>query len=133
MVKLGKFDQLPNNGETLGCGKWKIIPRALFSLKMKGKTHGRKATTGICFQQIKKKVVERGKDKILNQYSGAGYGTKRGVINLVFGKNAPPPSELSPEEIDSHILGVVLANQYNLKKGNKLFGDRANKAVMAEL
>ena len=70
MVKLGKFDQLPNNGETLGCGKWKIIPRALFSLKMKGKTHGNKTTTGVGFPQIKKIVVEREKEEILNQYAG---------------------------------------------------------------
>ena len=54
-------------------------------------------------------------------------------INLVFDDNAPPPPELSPKEIDSHILGVILANQYNLKRGKELFGDRADEAVMAEL
>ena len=80
----------------------------------------------------KKIVAERDKGNILNQYIGAGYGTKRGIINLVFDINAPPPPELSPKEIDSHILGVILANQYNLKKGKELFGDRADKAVMAE-
>ena len=72
-------------------------------------------------------------DDILNQYAGAEYGTKRGLINLVFDDNAPPSSELSPEEIDSHILGIILTNQYNLKKGKELFGDRADEAVMAEL
>ena len=46
----------------------------------------------------------------------------------------PPPSlELSPKKIDSHILLVTLANQYNLKKGNEIFGDRSDEAVMAEL
>ena len=45
----------------------------------------------------------------------------------------PPPDKLSPEEIDSHILGVILANQYNLKKGKELFVDRCDKAVMDEL
>jgi hypothetical protein len=123
----------PDKGETLGRGKRKIIPRTLFPPKMKGKTHGDKATTGVGFPQIKKIVVEREKDEILNQYAGAGYGTKRGVINLVFDENAPPPTELSPKETDSHILGVILANQYNLKKGKELFGDRCDKAVMAEL
>ena len=78
-------------------------------------------------------MVEREKDKILSQYAGAGYGAKRGFINLVFNENAPPPSELSPEEIDLHILGVILENQYKLKKGKELVGDRCNKAVMAEL
>ena len=78
---------------------------------MKVKTHGSKISTGVSFPQITKIAIEREKDEILNQYTGAGYGTKRGVINLVFDDNAPPPLELSPEEIHSHILGVVLANQ----------------------
>ena len=100
---------------------------------MKGKTHGDKITTGVHFPQIKKIVVESEKDEILSQYAGARYGAKRGFINLVFDDNAPPPSELSSEEIDLHILGVILANQYNLKKGKELFGDRCDKAMMAEL
>ena len=94
---------------------------------------GEKISTGVGFPQVKKILVEREADEILNQYTGAGYGTKWGFINLVFDENAPPPSELSPEEIDSHILGVLLANQYNLKKGKKSFGGRADEAVMAEL
>ena len=32
-----------------------------------------------------------------------------------------------------HILEVILANQYNLKEGKVLFGERCDKAVMAEL
>ena len=78
-------------------------------------------------------MVGKENNKLLNQYAGAGYGTKQGFINLVFDENAPPSSELSTEEIDSHILGVILANQYSLKKGKKLFGNRCDKAVMAEL
>merc|ERR1712086_960315 len=89
--------------------------------------------TGVGFPQVKKIVVEREADEILNQYIGAGYGTKQGFMNLVFDEDAPPPSELSPEEIDSHILGVILANQYNLKKGKELYGDCADEAVMVEL
>ena len=77
--------------------------------------------------------MEREKDRILNQYTGAGYGAKQGFINLVFDEKAPPPNKLSSEEINSHILGVILANQYNLKKGKELFGDRCDKAVMDEL
>ena len=78
-------------------------------------------------------MVEKEKDKILNQYTGAGYGTKQGFINLVFDENAPPPNTLSLEEIDSHILRVILANKYDLKKGKELFRDRCDKAVMDEL
>jgi hypothetical protein len=61
--------------ESLCCGKKKIKPRTLFSPKMKGKTHGSKTTTGVGFPQIKQRVIEREKDEILNQYTGAGYGT----------------------------------------------------------
>ena len=51
----------------------------------------------------------------------------------MFDENSPTPSELFPKKIDSHILGVILVNQYNLKKGKELFGDSADEAVMAEL
>ena len=40
---------------------------------------------------------------------------KRGVINLVFGENSPPSSVLSPKEVGSRVIGVILVNQYNLK------------------
>ena len=59
---------------------------------MKGKTHTDKVTAGVGFPQIKKIVVEREKDDILNQYAGAGYSAKQGFINIVFDKDAPPPS-----------------------------------------
>ena len=52
---------------------------------MKDKTHRSKTITVVGFPQITKIVVEREKDKILNQYADAGYGTKWGVINIVFG------------------------------------------------
>ena len=77
--------------------------------------------------------MEREKEDILNQYTDAGYGTKQGVINLMFDENAPPPSELSPEGIDSRILGVILANQYNLKRDKELFSNCADKDVINEL
>ena len=35
--------------------------------------------------------------------------------------------------MNSHILGVILANQYNLKKGKEVFGKRADAAVINEL
>ena len=51
----------------------------------------------------------------------------------MFDENAPLPSELSPDEIDSHRIGVILADQYNLKKGKGLFSKRADEALMNEL
>ena len=52
---------------------------------------GAKSSRGVGFPQVKKIVVQREAEKILNQYTGAGYGTKWGFINLVFDENAPPP------------------------------------------
>ena len=89
MVNPGKNDEMSDEGGSLGRGKRKIKPRALFSPKIKGKTCGSKITTGVGFEQIKKTVVEREKDKILDQYAGAVYRTKRGVLDLVFNKGAP--------------------------------------------
>ena len=40
---------------------------------------------------------------------------------------------MSPKEINTHILGVILANQYDLMKGKELCGERDNEAVMNEL
>ena len=110
-----------------------IIPRKLFSPGNKGKAHKNKTTMGISFPHTSKIVVEQEREKILNQYEGAGYGVKRGFINLIFDETALPPSEFPPEEINSHILGVILANQHNLKKGTKLFDERADEAVINEL
>ena len=77
--------------------------------------------------------MEREKEDILNKDTGTCYRTKWGVIDLVFSDNIPSPSALSPEEIDSHILGVILANQYNMKTGKELFDNLADEAVMHEL
>ena len=49
MVDPEKKDQLPDKGETLGRGKQQVTLRMLFSSKMKGKTHGSNATTGVGF------------------------------------------------------------------------------------
>ena len=36
-------------------------------------------------------------------------------------------------ESESHVVGLVLANMYNLRKGTELFGERADEAVLSEL
>ena len=40
---------------------------------------------------------------------------------------------MTEEECESHVVGMVLANMYNLRKGTKLFGERADEAVPKEL
>ena len=36
-------------------------------------------------------------------------------------------------EVDEHIPGVILLQQFNLKKGLKMFGDKAMESTMSEL
>ena len=36
-------------------------------------------------------------------------------------------------DMDDHIIGLIMAHQYSLKKGMELFGERAEKARMKEL
>ena len=40
---------------------------------------------------------------------------------------------MNEEEIDVHIMGVVLLHQYNMKKVIDLFGNRADEVVMKGL
>ena len=46
-----------------------------------------------------------------------------------------PPDEGWEDEdtLTEHLLGVILVQQYNLKKGLELFGDRAEAATTKEL
>ena len=43
-----------------------------------------------------------------------------------------PVSKMTEEQIHAHLLGIALVQQYNIQKGCKLFGDRADKAVVKE-
>ena len=68
------------------------------------------------------------------KYAGAGYSAKQGVIAMKTTDDAKDaPRQMSEEEMESHIIGVILAQQYNLRKGLELFSDRAEAAVDAEL
>ena len=63
---------------------------------------------------------------------GAGYSTKRGVINLELGPEGPPPS-FTEAQLDEHIVGAVFSQQHSLKKGRGLFGEKADTAITKEL
>ena len=72
-------------------------------------------------------------DRIKDQFSGAIYSTKRGVINVQFDNDAPPPPKMTEAHTDAHILGFILVQQYGLKKGIEMFGEKADTAVVKEL
>ena len=48
-------------------------------------------------------------------------------------EQAPAPSPMTDADIEDHVMGLVLLNQHNLKKGLKLFGLPGEKAVTKEL
>lgn len=77
--------------------------------------------------------VDQERESVLNMYEGAGYNAQRGVINIEMNKGAPPSRAMTEEECEFHVVGLVLANMYNLRKGTELFGERADEAVLKEL
>ena len=70
---------------------------------------------------------------IHDMYNKDAYSTKRDVINIQMNRAAHPPCAMTEEECESHVVGVVLAQMYNLRKGTELFGERADEAVLTEL
>ena len=45
----------------------------------------------------------------------------------------PSPVRLAEEQVDGHIMGVILALHFSLKKGIELLGNRAEKSTLKEL
>ena len=62
---------------------------------------------------------------------------KMGVINLNIDTQvqvqAPDEGWKDDDSLTEHLMGVILVQQYNLKKGLELFGDRAEVATTKEL
>ena len=60
-----------------------------------------------------------------------------GVVNLNIDTpvqvQAPDDGWADDDSLTEHLLGVILVQQYNLKKGLELFGDRAEAATTKEL
>ena len=68
----------------------------------------------------------------MRYHAGVGYKTKIWNVNVIFGDNAPPPPQITKEETEANIIGVVLINRYNMKKSINLFYNRVEGAVMME-
>ena len=67
------------------------------------------------------------KDKLKTECRSAGDHTDRIM------KDNPPPVGFTEEQLDNHIMGVVMAEHFSLKRGIKLFGSRAEEATTKEL
>ena len=70
--------------------------------------------------------------------NGQGYNTKGDFCFLKAHvketlNNLHPPMQLSEDETEEHLFGVILASYYSLKKGIEFFGDKATNATSAEL
>ena len=126
---LSKRDSVPPMA-SLDRGKRVRLPRHMLIPTAKGKQHDEGVYDGVGFPQIKSIGVEFKMDRIKNHFAGPGYSTKRGVINLQFDDDAPPPPEMIEAHTDAHILGVVLVQQYGLNKGIEMFSEKAYAAVV---
>ena len=68
-----------------------------------------------------------------SQYAGAGYRKKQGVGHFNVGDDAPPLKPMTEEQSYAHIVGVIFAQHFSLKKGLELFGEKSDTAVHKEL
>ena len=66
-------------------------------------------------------------------HSRAGYKVKQGVINVKFADDEEKPPAITEDDINSHIMGVVLLEHYKMNKGLEMFGERGEKVVTEEL
>ena len=62
-----------------------------------------------------------------------GYNTKKGFINIEVSQGAIPLRPMNQEESEAHVVGLVPAHMYNLRKGTEFFGEKAERATMTEL
>ena len=94
-----------------------------------------------CAQVESIEMAYPNEQKLLQRvHNGAGYKTTasaarnmRGVININFAEEASPLEAMTDEDIEAHILGVIMVEHYSMKKGTDLFGDCAETAVTKEL
>ena len=96
-------------------------------------THkGQSYDQGVAFHQVSHLMVSKG-GNIKGQFAGARSSTKKGVLYFNFNEDTPCPIAMSKEQSDTYIVGVILAQQYSLKNGLELFGDRCDTTVTKEL
>ena len=97
---------------------------------MQGKSYANGKYKGVGFPTVKNISTEG--EELRNQFAGAGYCTKCGVINLQMHGTVPPP-KMTKSQIESHLVVVVMAQQYSTKKAKDVFGDKTDTAVMRGL
>ena len=56
---------------------------------------------------------------VQDTYQGVGYSAKKGYINLQVNQGAPTPRPMNDKECKAHVVGLVLAQMYSLRKGTE--------------
>ena len=88
---------------------------------MNRKIHGNSRDQGVIFPLVGKYHLDDDRESIDCQYAGNGYKTKQGVVHFNVGDDAPPHKTMTEEQLDAHIVGVIFAQHFSLKKGLELF------------
>ena len=55
------------------------------------------------------------------------------MVHFNVGNDAPALKTMTEEQSDAHLLGVIFAQHFSLKKGLELFGGKSDAAVHKEL
>ena len=70
-------------------GKRNRTPREMYVPSVQDKTYAKGKYEGVGFPTVRKRSTNG--EEVRNQFGGARYCTKRGVINLQMNGTAPPP------------------------------------------
>ena len=103
-----------------------------FSPKMTGQSHHEGVREGVGFPETAANSLAAAQEES-SILPPDLYDTVRGVLNLETDEGEPVFSEIPEEDCETQVLGVLLAQHYNMKKAKELFGDRSDEAVMREL
>ena len=87
---------------------------------------------GVAFHQVFHLKVSKG-DIFKGRFSGAGYSTKKRVLHFNFNKDAQCSMVMTEKQSAAYIVGVIFVQQYSLKQGLELFGEKADTVVSKEL
>ena len=115
-------------GPAYGLGKRIRSKPVLYEPVMTGKTYTQ-GINNLCFKGVRYTLDE------VHPEGGEMNDQKMGVINLNLDtpSQAPDGGWQDDYSLTEHLLGGILVQQYNLKKGMELFGDRAEAATTKEL
>ena len=84
---------------------------------MTGNTHGNSRDQGVNLTLVRKYHPDNDRDSIDCNYAGASYKTNQGVVQFNVGDDAPPIKNMTEEQSDAHIVGVIFSQNFSLKKG----------------